>query len=60
MSNTLINVEVLLPQGEELARYKVQGRHVGLNGEVTGQFHENPLLNSIVYDVDFPGGAVCQ
>ena len=58
LSDTLINAEVLLPQGEELAKCKVKGRHVGPNGEVTGQFHKNPLLNSIVYDVEFPDGAI--
>ena len=58
LSNTLINADVLLPQGEELAKCKVKGRHVGPNGEVTGQFHKNPLLNSIVYDVEFPDGAI--
>ena len=43
-----------------MARCKVLGRHFGPNGEVTGPFHENPLLNTIVYDVEFPDGAVCE
>ena len=30
----------------------VKRKHSNKNGEVTGQFHVNPLLNNIVYDVE--------
>ena len=60
LSDTLINSEVLLPQGEELVEATVKGRHVNEIGQVLGRYHPNPTLNSIVYDVAFPDGAIKQ
>ena len=59
-SETFVNAEVLLPQGEDLKKAKVCGRHVGDTGQLTGEYNVNPLLNSILYDVDFGGGAIKQ
>ena len=56
----LIHAEVLLPQGEEVKSAKVKGRAKDANGKPVGNFNSNPLLNSIVYDVEFPDGAVKQ
>ena len=60
LSDVLIHAEVLLPHGEELQHAKVKKRSKNLNGDVVGEYHENPLLNSILYDVEFPDGAVKQ
>ena len=30
------------------------------NGKLVGTFDENPVLNSMIYDVQFPDGAVKQ
>ena len=56
----LIHAEVLLPQGEEFQSAKVKGRSKDINGTSIGTFDSNPILNSIVYDVEFPDGAVKQ
>ena len=56
----LINAEVLLPQGEKMHEAKVVGRVKGNDGRVVGTYNENPFLNSVVYDVEFPDGAVKQ
>ena len=37
---------------------KVSGRTVGPDGKTIGTFHDTPIFNSIVYDVDFPDGEV--
>ena len=58
LGDTLVNAEVLMPQGDNRVKCKVKQRHVEDNGHVTGQFNENPLLNSIIYDVEFPDGSV--
>ena len=60
LSDTLINAEVLLPQGEDLVSAKVKCHHVNNDGQVTGKYSKNPTLNSIIYDVAFPDGAVKQ
>jgi hypothetical protein len=39
---------------------KVIGQAKDGEGKIIGYFHDNPLLNSIVYDVEFPDGAVKQ
>ena len=36
----------------------VKGRHTKTNGEVIGQFDVNPLLNNIMYDVEFADGTI--
>ena len=58
LTDTLINAEVLLPQGEKVQNAVVTGRHVDESGNVGGTFNENPFLNSIIYDVEFPDGTV--
>ena len=37
---------------------KVIQRTIGPDGQVTGTYDNNPLLNSIICDVEFPGGQV--
>ena len=54
----IINSEVQLQLGEEFAVGKVKQRAVGPDGEVVGTYDENPMLNSIVYEVEFPDGQV--
>ena len=54
----IINAEVMLQQGESLVLGKVKRRALGPNGTVEGVYDENPLLNSIVYEVEFPDGHV--
>ena len=56
----LIHAEVLLPQGEKLQSEKVKGRAKDYDGNSIGTFDINPILNSIVYDVEFPDGAIKQ
>ena len=33
-------------------------RNIIMNGNIIGNFDLNPVLNSLVYDVEFPDGAV--
>ena len=57
----LIGVELLLPQGEEkTALCKVLRRSVDANGKTTGVYDSNQALNTLLYDVQFPDGAVKQ
>jgi hypothetical protein len=58
MTDHLINAEVLLPQGEEMQMAKVIGRSLDAEGKVIGNFEENILLNTLVYDVEFPDGSI--
>jgi hypothetical protein len=60
LSDRLIHAELTLPQGEKMMNAKVIGRHKDKNGNIIGSFNENPILNTIVYDVEFPDGAMKQ
>ena len=54
----IINAEVQVQLGEEMAPGKVTQRTIGPDGQVTGTYDNNPYLNSIIYDVKFPDGQV--
>ena len=54
----IINAEVLLQNGDELQTAKVLQRSVGPNGLIVGKYDDNPALNSMIYDLEFPDGAV--
>ena len=58
LHDTLVNAEVLLPQGEEMQHAKVKRHKVDDNGQVVGTYDPHPVLNSIIYDVEFPDGTV--
>ena len=59
-TDLLIHAEVVLPHREELQASKVKRKAKGLNGNLTGTYNQKPLLNSMLYDVEFPDGAIKQ
>ena len=50
-TDLLIHSEVYLPQGEEIQITKVISRSKNEDGEVIRSYHENHILNTMVYDV---------
>lgn len=65
LTDTLIGVEILLPQSgekgaESKALCKVLRRSVNKDGATTGIFDDNPALNTLIYDVQFPNGMIEQ
>ena len=54
----LINAEIMLQHDNEVMKGKVKGRSISDDGRVTGTYDDNPILNSIVYDVEFPDGQI--
>ena len=48
-----------LPRGDELKHGKVIGQSKDSpSGQVIGDYHDNPLLNTISYDIKFLDGTV--
>ena len=41
-----------------MAMGKVARRSLDADGRMTGTYHDNPFLNTIIYDVEFPDGQV--
>ena len=56
MYDRIINAEVQLQLGEDVSLGKVVRRALGPDGVTTGSYADNPMLNSIVYEVEFPDG----
>ena len=54
----IINAEVMIQNGDEMAMGKVTRRSLDADGRTTGSYHNNPFLNTITYDVEFPDGQV--
>ena len=58
VTDTLIQAEVLLPHGEELLGAKVIRHTLDENGKVMGKPSDNPILNTLMYDVELPDGTI--
>jgi hypothetical protein len=56
MYDSLINAEVLLPKGDILLPARVTGRKRDGFGNPIGIANSNPILDSRVYNVEFPDG----
>ena len=54
----ILNAEVQLQVDGQSAKGRVTKRSLGPDGEQRGRYDENPILNSIVYDVEFDDGTV--
>ena len=53
-----LNTRVLLPCGDAVQAGVVRDRKRNINGELTGKRHFNPLLDTRIYEVEFPDGRV--
>ena len=55
-----VNAEIMLPRGDGFARGRVVKRKRGIDGEVIGRANTNPILDTRLYEVQFPGGEVTE
>ena len=59
VTDQLIFAELTLPLGDNMHRAKVIGRSTNNDdGSTVGTYDHNPMLNSMVYDVEFSNGIV--
>ena len=56
----LINAKVILPHRDKNLHATIIGGTKDSEGNEKGRYHSNPILNTQVYDVMFPDGAVKQ
>jgi hypothetical protein len=56
MYDQYISAEVLLPKGDILVPAKVVGRKHDRDGNPMGIGHSNPLMDTHIYEVQFPDG----
>jgi hypothetical protein len=58
LADSLINAEVLLSHDDGKAHARVVKHVVGSDGELLGEYSENPLLDSLIYECEFDDGTV--
>ena len=51
---------ILLPRGEQVARGHAVAQSHDTNGHVMGTAHENPILDNMIYQVEFAGCEVTE
>ena len=56
--DTLINADIQLSHQDELQTARVVRRTTSSNSKMIGRYDRNPILNSIIYEVEFPDGQV--
>jgi hypothetical protein len=56
--DTVLNTELMLPNGEAYQQAKVVRRTLGSDGRTHGTYHHQPELNTMTYDVEFGDGFV--
>ena len=56
--DTYISAKVLLPKGDQSHQAKVLGRARDDNGNPIGRSHNNPILDTREYEVQFPDGSI--
>ena len=54
----LIHSEITLPQDNKLRNAKILRRTIDSTGCIVGTYNDNPILNTLIYDVEFPDGEV--
>ena len=54
ITDHLIHAELYLPQGEDMKAAKVVGCTKDEDGNIIGTYDYDPMLKSMVYDVEFP------
>ena len=59
-TDTYLNASIVLPRGDKLVRGKVVSRKRDVDGNPIGREHQNPILDSRQYEVEFPDGEVTE
>ena len=58
ITNQCIHTELNLHRGEEMKKAKLVGRYKDNYVNIIDKYDSNPMLNTMVYDVDFPDGTI--
>ena len=58
VTDLFINAKISLSKGEKLSMGKVIRRSVDEHGKLIGTYDDNPVLNSHIYEVEFPDGEI--
>ena len=56
-TDRLLNNKVYIPQGDSMQVSKVSRRIIDEYGKIVGTYSDNPMLYTLMYDVELPDGA---
>ena len=56
--DALLNAEIIMQNGNKLEKGKIVRRALGPDGTPAGTYDEDPNLNLMVYEVEFPDGMI--
>ena len=57
MYKKMLNSEVSMQLNDRMSTGKIARRSLGTDGRMIGSYDNNPMLNTVVYDVGFPAGS---
>ena len=60
VGDNYLQAELLFPRGNEMARGKVISRKRDADGNTVGRAHNNPILDTRMYNVEFEDGDVAE
>ena len=55
-----MNAEILLPRRDKMARGQVICQKQDANCNLIGRSNQNPILDTYLYEVEFPGGEITE
>ena len=56
--DAILNAEVQMNIDNDIVNGKVKRRAIGADGKLIGTYDSNPILNTMVYEVEFPDGRI--
>ena len=57
VTDRLLNNQVYITQGESMKVAKVAQTILYEDGKLVGTYYDNPMLNTLMYEAEFPDGA---
>ena len=60
MGYQYVNAEILLPRGDKMARGQLVCQKHDADGNLIGRSYQNPILDTHLYKVGFPGGEMTE
>ena len=60
VADNYLSMEILFPRGDAMARGRVISRKRDADGNPTGRQHDNPILDTRVYNVQFDDGEISE
>ena len=58
VGDLFVGAMILLPRGDMMSKDHVVGQSHDANGNALGRSHTNPIIDTVMYQVEFAGGNI--